>query len=244
MGTHLGFDSINMERLIYLSLMENEDKKIHLYFSTKLNEEFNIKAFYGNSKTPEPLPEDYLIVGENIYSDIALMAIFDLISLRRGNILPSEISQMLYTFPELKNPKILEEKLTTLTQLKLIEPINKHGQIIRFNFSEKKLFFVINKSTAHHMVQYVENYKRTLLDPESKAWISSGFIVISQEKMAEVRKRFHSFRNWMLSIDSRSAKSSDMDKTMLFQFDMNLLCLLKDAKVLSGTLSEWADRAP
>lgn len=241
LGSYLKFDSVNMERLIFLSLKQSEDKQIFEYFSDKLNEEFNSQSYFPTRTQQESIPPHLHVVDESIYSDISLLAIFDTICLADGKISLKKISEMLYTFPELAKESVLLGKIEQLHQQKLITPVLQNGKIKSFEYLKKQLFFVITNQTGHYMGQYAENYQRMVASPSAKAWIGSGFLMISQDRLSEVKKRFMNFRNWMHSVDARALENQGKHKRLLFQFDMNLFSIIKDPGLLPGTLSEWAE---
>ncbi len=245
LGSYLKFDSVNMERLIFLSLKQSEDKQIFEYFSDKLNEEFNSQSYFPTRNQQETIPLHFHVVGESIYSDISLLAVFDTISLADGKITPKKISEMLYTFPELAKESVLLSKIDELHKQELITPVLQNGKITSFEYLKKQLFFITTNRTGHFMAQYAENYQRMVSNPLAKAWIGSGFLMISQDRLSEVKKKFMNFRNWMISVDARAMENQGKNKRLLFQFDMNLFSVINDPEMLPGTLSEWADfKAP
>ena len=74
LGLFLKLDAVDLERLIYLSLKQFEDKTTNDYFSKKLTEEFDSKTYFKSAKTEEPLPDHFHLIDESIYSDISLLA--------------------------------------------------------------------------------------------------------------------------------------------------------------------------
>ena len=240
LGIFLKLDAVDMERLVFLSLQQSEDKKTYEFFSEKLKEELDSTSYFKTAKVPEPYPEKFHIVDENVYGDISLLALFDIIHWSDGKIKLEQIPNYLYTFPELQDPKILLAKIQTLTELKLIEPIKIKDKITEFKYLKKQLFFNINNKTSHHMAQYAQNYARMVCSSDAKAWIGSGFVMISQDNILEVKKRIMHLRNWMLSIDARANDKLPNEK-LLFQFDLNLFSIIRDKNILPKTLTHWGE---
>lgn len=241
LGLFLKLDAVDIERLVFLSLQQSEDKDTFEFFSKKLKEELDNRSYFSTAKVKEPFPEDFQIIDESIYSDISLLAIFDIIAWAKGKITPERIGDLLYTFPELRNPEVMQQKIKRLVKAKLIEPIFKKDQVEGFKYNSKRLFFVVNPQTAPLMAQYAENYKRMVQNPDAKAWIGSGFVMLSQDKILEVKKRIVAFRNWILSLDSRAANQDHGNQKLLFQFDLNLFSILYDRENKISNLTKWGE---
>ncbi|MCC7404349.1 MAG: hypothetical protein IT288_08120 [Bdellovibrionales bacterium] len=216
-------------------MIQNKDKKATRFFSDRLKEEFNSEKYFPSA--PNKVPENSRQVDESVFSDISLLAIFDLIRLKRGKLTEDQISSYLYTFPELSDKLELRKKLSQLKSAGLIQYRSTRGKCTDFKAISKRLFFQIDAKTAHHMTQYSENLKRALQRPEVKIWLGSGFVSISKEDFPEFRERYFEFRNWVLALDDRAGQSAG--PTMLFQFDMNVFNLVHCPETINCKLSAW-----
>ena len=236
----LKFDGFETERLLAMTLMQNERADVGEYFNKRLKDEFNISTHFNRPDSAKSVssPERSQFVGEEIFSDISLLAIFDVIAWRNGAVTREEISNYLYTFPELKDPKVLDTKLKKLEAAGLIK---QKPQEDGFEFLDKFLFFNFDKNTAIHAGQYADNFKRILTRPEAKAWIGSGFLMLSKRDFNEFRQRYFAFRNWVVSLDSRVQDYEDRDDSILFQLDMNLFSLVYAPDILDVSLSKWGE---
>ncbi len=239
LSNYLKFDGFETERLLIMTLMQDQRANISDYFSQRMVEAFNIETYFQRTEdAAAPAPENNHLVGEEIFSDIALLAIFDLVVWRSGKVAKTEIPDFLYSFPELQKAEVLDSKLRKLESAGLIK---ERPDAQGFDFLDKRLFFHFDKSTAAYAGQYADNFKRMLISPEAKGWIGSGFLMLSKSDFNEFRQRYFAFRNWVVSLDARSQAGADHADCILFQFDMNLFSIVNAPNILDRALSKWGE---
>jgi uncharacterized protein (TIGR02147 family) len=241
-GKFAKMDLVDLERFIYLSLKDSESEEVKSYFEKKIQAEKNTETYFQVSQKPENAGDDFIIIPERIFSDISLLAIFDLITWSNGSVKLSEIPELLYTFPELHKIDVLLEKIKILENEALITCVySSKKEIIKFEYVKKRLLFSLTKETAHNMSQYAENYSRFLKHTEQRGWIGSGFLKLPKEKLAEVQKRILSLRNWLIEIDKEVLENprEKRDDVLLFQLDLNLFSLIAKTPLGQSDLKSW-----
>ncbi len=243
LGLFLKMDTVDLERLVYLALQDDESPELRDYFSRKLSEEMETEGYFHLAPSSAQPSDEMLVVPEHIYSDISLLAIFDVIGWADGRIRPDEIANCLYTFPELSDPVVMSEKLQKLERAGYIEIVRDEGDVARFNYVKKKLRFSITRESAPRMAQYAENYTRFLRHPRNRGWIASGFIKIPKERLSAVKKRMLGFRNWLMEIDTEVGldPGASRENTLVFQLDVNLFCLVDSEALGYPPLNSWMD---
>lgn len=243
LGQFLDLDSVDLERLIYLSMKDTESQTIRDYINRKLQNEHKFEERFQVSKNTD-FTDDWLeAVPEDIFKDISLLAIFDVISWKRGHITPFGIANILYSFPDLKNIEILSEKLSILKQYGYISYQDPISSVTEFDVIKKKLFFSVSKENAIHMGQYADNYKRFLSAANQRGWIASGFVTIPRARLNAVKKRIINLRNWLLQIDNEDffSQEDSTEDSLIFQLDLNLFSILDCEQMKIDNLNKWAN---
>jgi hypothetical protein len=241
LGMFLKLDAIDIERLIFLTLKDSDNDKIKDYFTSKVEKEGKTEGYFDISQKKQTSAENMLLVSEEIYSDISLLAIADVIVMYKGQIKLTEISKLLYSFPELQDPKVLLRKIEILEKNEIIKRKFENRKIIGFEFKRDRLAFSIDAKTVKHMAQYAENYAQIIEGQHPKGWITSGFIKLSKDRLFEAKKRILAFRNWLLELETEVLNDPNYDKknVLIFQMDMNLISILDCAHLGITNLDQW-----
>lgn len=243
LGLFLKLDAVDIERLIYLTLKDSEEDNIRTYFSNKVSMEGKTEGYFNISEKNQPAEDDMMLVGEEIFSDISLLAIADVIALRRGQVTPQEIIKLLYSFPELQDEEVLESKFRLLESKGIIQRKYQGTKLVGFSHSNKRLAFSIDRNTVRHMAQYADNYSRIICAERPRGWITSGFVILSKDRLGEAKKRILAFRNWLLSLENEVIKNPDYNSkdVAVFQMDVNLISILDMGYMGIGNLDQWIE---
>lgn len=237
----LKFDGIDVERLIFLTLKDSEDSTIKNYFTQKVMKEGHTQGYFDITEKKTSADKNMFLVTEEIFSDISLLAIADVIVMNRGQIGLSEIAQLLYSFPELKDSQILIKKIEVLEKHGIIKRKIIQKKVVGFDYRNECLAFSIDKKTVKHMVQYAENYIKIITSPQPKGWITSGFIKLSKDRLSEAKKRILAFRNWLLELETEVMNDPNYNEknVLVFQMDINLLSILDCDHLNIENLDKW-----
>lgn len=243
LGLFLKLDAVDIERLVYLTLKDSEEENIRGYFSNKVSMEGKTEGYFNISENEQPAEEDMMLVGEEIFGDIALLAIADVIAMRRGKVTLDEIVKLLYSFPELQNADVLEKKLSLLESKGIIERKYQGSKLVGFGYSNKRLAFSIDRNTVRHMAQYADNYSRIICAERPRGWITSGFVILSRDRLGEAKKRILAFRNWLLGLENEVIRNPDYNSknVAVFQMDVNLISILDMNYMGVGNLDQWIE---
>lgn len=241
LATFLKLDGIDLERLIYMVLLDSDSKKIRDYFSDKLEKDLKTDGYFEVSQNPETLAQHSFLVPEEIFSDISLLALADLIACTKGKIKISEIPKILSSFPELQDHVRLNQKIDTLEKHGIVRRKLKRGKLVGFDYVAKSLEFSIQKETVKHMHQFAENYKRLLCLEHPRGWINSGFVRLPRTKLFEAKKRLLALRNWIISTDQETVinPNTSLEDTLIFQMDLNLISIVDGKYLQIPPLEYW-----
>lgn len=240
LGSFLKLDTLDIERLIYLVLQDCESELVSSFFKEKvalLNSSFNF--YQEGTLSHEKISDDYVEIGEEIYSDNSLTAIREVISWKNGNCQLQEISDLLYSFSELRSLDILEQKIKKLERHGLLEVIYKDEKIFGFKKPQKGLIWHVNRENCHYLKQYADNLKFMLSDSRGRGMVGSSIFTLSKLKALELRKRIYKLRNWIHIASKESSEVANEKDSLVFQFDLNLLLLLDSKLTGVESLADW-----
>jgi len=241
----LKLDGVDIERLIFLTLKDNDHRSIRDYFTSKIHKEGQTDGYFDISEKNLAPEESMLLIPEEIYSDLSLLALADVIVMHEGKITLTEIPKLLFSFPELKDPKVLVSKIEVLEKHEILKRKLKQRKVVGFEFKKQRLVFSIDKNTAVHMGQFAENYKKIITSKHPRGWITSGFVKLSKDRLFEAKKRLLAFRNWLLDLETDVMNDPNYDpkNVLIFQMDVNLLSILDCTHLGINNLDQWMTEA-
>lgn len=237
------FNLLETERLIYISFIDSSTSDVQNYFLNKLEKELN-----SDSYTLEPennfanATDDYPLTNEELHGDITASALLKLLGWCNGRIEKNLISKILFLFPELTDPLVLEEKLTKLVRNNNIKILSSHDdQILEVEISKSIIHFMITKETAHLVARFTDNMGAILRNENVTGCFNSGYLLISKNRFEEIRLKINSFRNWLIEIEKESIEQerANLNHALLFQYDLNFAPIMDLKEVGLSTLSEW-----
>lgn len=235
-------DILDTERLIYLIFLESENLDVQDYFKKKLDMEVNSTIYYssGNKKTAE-LPENYIVMPEEIQSDSSLIALHEIIKWSQGEMSAAEIANMLYTYPEFSDEEVIFSRLKLLEKHNIIKILDQ-TQTKKFNYNKNIIYNDIHNKTIELYVQYAENFVRFSKLSRKMGYLQAGTFNIPRYRLLEAEKRIVMLSNWFSAIQFEAEEMSLEDRrkdSLVFQFDVKLICLLNPTILKIDSFSDW-----
>ncbi|MBY0414049.1 MAG: hypothetical protein K2Q18_07780 [Bdellovibrionales bacterium] len=217
----LKMDSIQTERLIYLTMKESSTDEVRIYFETMISKQFNSDELL--DKNTKLNAEESLLTeqNQNLVDDFPAILLYGFIRWCNGKTTYNDVVKLLYTCPQFKDYSFFKEKLNKLDKnglikINVLEEQKVEVEILKFHFCTQ---FDIN--TISHLANYTDNMSRVLRNPNLKGFFNSGIIKIRRERIKEARFRLIMLRNWLLEVEADSLHANPEDN-ILFQYDLSL----------------------
>lgn len=241
---YFDLDSLDAERLIYLSLKDSNDGDVKDFFEMKLNEKNKIE-------TPSYIPHsdadieielsDKFIAADGLKYDLVTSAVLKILVWANGKILFKNISKLLYSFPELANDDFLRERLYELEEKNIIKikGLDKDS-LVEVEILHSSIDFLLSYATIHLFKHFYDNTNRIIINKKVAGNFNCGLVNIHRKYYKEVRTRFSALAAWLLSIESANDGEDYLPNDyMLFQYNIHITSLI-DFKVLGiDNLLEW-----
>lgn len=94
----------------------------------------------------------------------------------------------------------------------------------------RNLWLFEKETGARIHVEYAKLFIAYCMNPHRIACYNSGFVELPRDRMEEVFMRIEGARNWILKL-AEETQNKDDDRTLLFQFDLNLFPLVRTEPV-------------
>lgn len=232
----LKLDTIQTERLIYLTMKESSTDEVKLYFEDMINKQFNSDGLLEKSKIVKQ--ETLLTENQNLIDDFPAMLLYGFVRWCNGKTNHDSLTKLLYTWPQFNDFNHVKEKIEKLDSNGLIkihacEANNIHVEILKFHFSTQ-----FDIKTISHMADYTDNMSRILRHSQLKGFFNSGIIKIKRQKIKEARFRLIMLRNWLLEVEAESIHANPEDN-ILFQYDLSLGTAIDINSLGISDLKSW-----
>jgi hypothetical protein len=239
------FNLLETERLICMAMVSSGTFEVQNYFVNKLAKEHNSDSYTQNpEKNYASNIDDLQETIEELRGDIAASAILKLLVWSKGSIELKKIPKILFSFPELSDFKIVNEKIDKLVKNKNIKILSSDSkEILKVEILKSAIYFMITKETASMIAGFPENVARILNHEKVTGVFNLGFLVINKNRSKEIRLKINELRNWMLEVEKEALEDDRLvlTDTLLFQYDINLVPIIDMHEVGLGSIQEWED---
>ncbi|MFZ4403757.1 MAG: hypothetical protein ACOYOK_06610 [Pseudobdellovibrionaceae bacterium] len=215
-------DSLQTERLIYLTLLKAKEIEIQKFAKKKI------------SATIEGLYHKTCKVPYSMIENLEYEAVMTVLVWARKKIPAQEIKKRLFTFEDFSEEKI-NAVIKKLEEHKVIS-FDQKGHLKDFSFmvldesrddptQSAKAF-----STGVHIhKKYAENFIQFAKKDLAPSFYTSGFVEIPRKDFKRIAEKFYELRNWVLEFGQQTSlqKKESVEDTVVFQMTMNLFTLLE-----------------
>lgn len=231
-----------VERLVYLTLIDSGTEEMKHYFLDKLSKELNFAPASLEDAVHENIHDAFNETTEELKGDICASAILKLFIWSKGKIDKNDISKLLFLFPELADTAILEDKISKLVKNKNIEIIPTTDEnIIEVKILNNSIHFIIDKQNAHLGANFTDNMSKILRHKKVSGLFNSGYLIINKKKAKDIRFKINALRNWLLEVETESLnlESENQNESLLFQYDINFAPVIDYKELKINNLHEW-----
>lgn len=236
-------DSIGTERLIYMCFTSFTNENLKEYFTGRLQKELNSDMEDSKENFHAGLENEAETCIKELFGDLASGALLRLLDLCHGKIKKEMIGVLLFSFEELKDMSVLDEKLKLLERNGNIKIEVNRADRLEVKVLRPVIHFSIDNSIKDISALFTEHMSRVIRSDQCSGIFNNGFIKVSKENFNEISQRMSQLRNWMLELDKEAELEGSIERpdVILFQYGINITKVMDTKSLGYATLTEWLD---
>lgn len=236
-------DVVETERMVYMTFTNFSNEDIQQYFLTKLEKEHNSDLDERSENHHAGLENEIDTCIEELKGDLSASALLKLLDLCQGKIRKELIGSLLSSFDELKDSKIVDEKIRLLEKNGNIRIISNHKALIQVEILRSSIYFSIDYDTRHLLANFTDHNSKLIRGQNCSGHFNNGFIKIKKENFKTILQKMSQLRNWLVELDKESKLTTPIETAdcILFQYGINLATLINLESIGISSLKEWVE---